>query len=133
MRSLLPLDPTSPVPLWAQLADGLRALIASGQIAPGEAIPSVRELARGLGINPATAARACRVLADEGLVRTRRGAGSVVVEQPARVADERARALAEAARAYAARCRALGVDAEDAAKALEAAWDEASRRDGRTR
>ncbi|MFH1464591.1 MAG: GntR family transcriptional regulator, partial [Pseudomonadota bacterium] len=93
MRSLLPLDPSSPVPLWAQLAEGLRSSIASGQIAPGEPIPSVRDLARQLGVNPATVARACKELADDGLIETRRGAGSVVAPRPARVADERARAL----------------------------------------
>ncbi len=54
----LRIDPALPVPLWSQIEDGLRRRIATGALAPGAAMPSVRELAAELRINPATVVRA---------------------------------------------------------------------------
>ena len=134
MTILLPalrLDPRSPAPLWSQIADGLRWLLLSGQIAPGEPLPSVRELAAELRVNPATVVQATRRLAEEGLVEVRRGAGSFAAVRAASADEARARALAEAAAGYAARCEALGVAPEEAAEALERAWE--ARRPARAR
>lgn len=74
------IDPRSPTPLWGQIAARVRVAVAAGDLRPGEALPSVRELAKRLRVNPATIAQAYRELAREGFVETRHGAGTFVQE-----------------------------------------------------
>ncbi len=74
------IDPRSPVPLWEQIAGRVRVGVASGELLPGQALPSVRELARRLRVNPATVAQAYRELAREEFVETKHGAGTFVLE-----------------------------------------------------
>ncbi len=73
-------DPRSPTPLYAQIAARLRVAVASGELKPGDALPSVRQLAGKLRINPATVVQAYRELEVEGLVSTKQGAGSFVLD-----------------------------------------------------
>jgi len=63
----------------------VKVAIASGELAPGEGLPSVRQLASRLRINPATVVQAYRGLEEEGFVEVRQGAGTFVKE----VADQR--------------------------------------------
>src|ERR1051326_6205326 len=72
------IDPRSPTPLYAQIATRLRVAIAAGELCPGQALPSVRQLATELRVNPATVVQAYRDLEVEGLVSTRQGAGTFV-------------------------------------------------------
>lgn len=75
--------------LWLQLKQQLTWLIASGQVQPGERLPSVRRLANHLGINLHTVRAAYQKLEAEGLVATRHGSGTVVLEyDPFRVAQQ---------------------------------------------
>ncbi len=69
----LSIDPTSAVPLYHQLTEGLRAAIASGALPAEAALPAVRELAAQIGINYHTVAKAYQALESEGLVQRRRG------------------------------------------------------------
>ena len=64
--------------LFAQIREHVRDLIARGMLVPGMRLPPVRALARQLGVNQVTVARAYRELADSGLVEGRRGGGSFV-------------------------------------------------------
>jgi DNA-binding transcriptional regulator YhcF (GntR family) len=66
----------SPVPVYRQIADGLRTLCVSGELKAGDRLPTVRELAADLGVHFNTVAEAYRILADEGwlLLERRRGA-----------------------------------------------------------
>jgi DNA-binding transcriptional regulator YhcF (GntR family) len=73
------LDPASPVPLYHQLAEALRADIADGTIAPGELLPPLRSAAAAWGVNLHTVRHAYRALAEAGLVRTSAPRGSVVL------------------------------------------------------
>lgn len=73
------IDPRSAVPLYAQIASRLRAAIAGGQLAPGTGLPSVRQLASQLRINPATVVQAYRELEREGFVAIRQGSGTTVL------------------------------------------------------
>jgi GntR family transcriptional regulator len=77
------IDPRSPTPLYAQISTRLRVAIAAGELQPGESLPSVRHLASQLRINPATVVQAYRALETEGLVATRQGAGTFVLDVPA--------------------------------------------------
>lgn len=76
------IDPRSPNPLWGQIAARVRVAIASGELRPGEALPSVRELARRLRVNPATVAQAYKELTREGFTETRHGSGTYIREVP---------------------------------------------------
>jgi len=72
------IDARSPTPLYAQIASRLRVAIASGELRSGDGLPSVRQLAGQLRINPATVVQAYRELEVEGLVSTKQGAGTFV-------------------------------------------------------
>jgi GntR family transcriptional regulator len=69
------IDQDSGMPVYAQLAAILRAMIESGEIPPDRPLPSVKSLVQRYGIAQGTAEKAVRVLRDEGIVRTIRGKG----------------------------------------------------------
>src|SRR5207253_9032513 len=95
------------MPLYEQIANRVRVAIASGELRPATALPSVRQLATELRVNPATVVQAYRDLESEGFVEMRQGAGTFVREvAPHARARERARqaaALVRGLRAPAAR------------------------------
>jgi len=72
------LDPKSAVPLYEQIAVRLKAAVATGELRAGDALPSVRQLAGRLRINPATVVQAYRGLEDEGFLELKQGAGTFV-------------------------------------------------------
>ena len=78
MRPLITLNYRDPRPIYEQLKEKLRRMILSGAMAEGEKLPSVRELASQLTINPNTIARAYRELESEGFVYSISGRGSFV-------------------------------------------------------
>ena len=79
----LRLSPSSGVPLYRQLQDQLQALIASGKLAPGSMLPSVRQLAAGLEINMMTVSKVYSRLEAEGVLERLRGTGMRVAERKA--------------------------------------------------
>ena len=79
---MIQIDPASHIPLYRQICDELRRLIALGALKPGERIPTVRELAVSTRVNRNTAARAIQQLENDGVVRTRVGQGTYVEERP---------------------------------------------------
>ena len=70
-------------PIYRQIADGLRALIARGELQEGAQLPPVRQLAGDLGVNLNTVAIAYRELQSEGLLNVRHGAGATVAARDA--------------------------------------------------
>ena len=74
------INPSNGVPVYEQVARQITFAIASGAIEPGEMIPSVREMARELAINPNTVARAFRDLQDSEIIQTVRGTGLAVTK-----------------------------------------------------
>ena len=73
------------LPIWSQLKEQLSAFISSGGMAPGERIPSVRDLAADAGVNPNTMQRAYSYLEMEGLVHSQRTSGRYVDPDPEKV------------------------------------------------
>jgi GntR family transcriptional regulator len=73
------IEPASSVPIFQQIADGVRASVAAGAYRPGDLIPSVRAQALALVVNPNTVQRAYELLEREGLIESRKGSGMVVV------------------------------------------------------
>ncbi len=121
--STLRIDPTDATPIWSQIEEGVRRLVASGSLKPGAPVPSVRDLARDLRINPATVAKAYQRLTEAGVLAVRRGEGTYVAEAPPAMSRaERARILRESAGRYANLAATLGVTRDDAEETFRAAW-----------
>lgn len=104
-------DPRSGVPLYTQLIDQVKRSIAVGALAPGERLPTVKQLAVDLTINPNTVARAYRDLERDGVIETSPGRGSFVrsgsaVQTRKTLTDVAAVALEAAIRD----ARSIGVD-----------------------
>jgi GntR family transcriptional regulator len=119
------LDPALPTPLYAQLAERLRAAIASGELVAGEALPSVRQLAVMLRLNPGTVVQAYRELERSGLVELRQGSGTYVrTLSSSRRAAEQSVVAARLANEMLARGVGLGLSGEDLLKALRTALGE---------
>ena len=72
------IDTESPVPPYRQVAAFLRGRIESGELAPGRRLPSIADLVQDYGIARTTAAKALRVLIDEGLAEVSPGMGTYV-------------------------------------------------------
>ena len=85
---LLRIDSTNGVPLYLQIAKEVKHSIAIGSLKPGEQIPSVREIALQITVNPNTVAKAYRELEARGIVETRRGTGTFVSEKITDVTQE---------------------------------------------
>ena len=118
-------DATLPTPIWSQIEEAVRHLVASGALRPGNGLPSVRDLARELRINPNTVAKAYQRLAEAGILETRRGEGTFVADRPpAMPPAERARLLREGATRLAMLAVNLGAARAEAVSALQAAWPE---------
>jgi GntR family transcriptional regulator len=115
------IDPRSPTPLYEQIAARVRVAIAAGDLGPGDALPSVRALARELRINPATVVQAYRDLALDGFVEIRHGQGTFVQDVPRYVREEERAAQAEKlVRKLLQDAARLGITAEDIAQVLAA-------------
>jgi GntR family transcriptional regulator len=80
---LLTIDTKDRRPIYQQVADGIKSLIARGQLQEGAALPPVRQLAADLGVNLNTIATAYRELQTEGLLTVRHGSGAVVASRRA--------------------------------------------------
>jgi len=98
------IDPAGHVPIYLQIADGIRAAVAAGVYRPGELLPSLRAMATEVHVNPNTVQRAYDELEREGLVYSQRGRGLFVADRGDLSAQSRAgdgvrRALDEAIRA----------------------------------
>ncbi len=85
------LDIQSGVPVYRQLMDQIRYYVASGTLAPGDQLPSIRELAKNLTVNPTTIVKAYGELDHEGVVELRHGRGVFIAESPPAWPKERRR------------------------------------------
>jgi GntR family transcriptional regulator len=111
----LTVDPSDAVPLWKQIEENVRRLVASGALRPGAALPSVRDLARELSINPATVAKGYQRLVDAGILAVKRGEGTFVADKPpAPARGEREKELETGALRYASLAVTLGAPPEEA-------------------
>lgn len=104
------INPSSGVPLFRQIVKEMHAAYLQGLIQPDEQVPSVREMASRLGINPTTVVKAYDCLENEGLIVRRQGQGAFVVGQarPLRP-GERGELLSQLASDLAIEGRRLGV------------------------
>jgi len=137
----LKLDFRSSEPVTGQICEQIRLLILSGQLRPGDQLPTVRQLAADLRVNFNTVARAYRQLDEEGLISTQHGRGTFVIGPPAEAAAElRHEAFLVLTQRFVTQATQLGFDAQTILERVvevlrraennTAASDEASRTTG---
>src|SRR5208337_3940394 len=108
------LDLHTGVPVYRQLIDQVRAGVASGTLTSGDQLPTVRQLAVDLAINPNTVMRAYRELELGGLLETHQGTGTFISDKKLeKKSAERERQLSQMASEVAARAGAAGFTVED--------------------
>ncbi len=118
---MLSINYKDPRPIYEQVRDALRQLILSGAIAPGEKLPSVRELAASLAINPNTIQRSYRELESLGLINTVPGKGAFAATDGV-AAHQRIQELIHQLTAAVQELMLLGVSRTDVISAVEAAY-----------
>jgi GntR family transcriptional regulator len=102
------------VPIYLQIVNQVKYLIASGRLAPGAELPSIRVLAEQLVVNPNTVARAYRELEQAGVVSTKRASGTYVSNAGSPLARaERMRIITERVDALMAEGRHLGLSTDE--------------------
>ncbi|HEX6307675.1 MAG TPA: GntR family transcriptional regulator [Longimicrobiales bacterium] len=113
------IDPRSPIPLYEQIAARIRVAVAADEYRAGAALPSVRQLAASLRVNPSTVVQAYRDLERDGFVEVRHGAGTFVRAVEPELRDrERARQARALVRALLADAARLGIGVAEIARAL---------------
>jgi|SRR6185436_10961479 len=117
---LVNLDPNDGRPLYLQIMDEVRRAIVAGTLRAEDPLPSVRELAAELVVNPRTVSQAYQELEREGVVYVQRGQGTFVSPSVRRGAGERRRTLArEVAKRALLEARRNGLDAEELVTAIQ--------------
>ena len=108
------LDTSSGVPVYRQLIDQVQAGLATGTLEVGHQLPTVRQVAVDLAINPNTVMRAYRELELGGLLETHQGTGTFIADKKLeKDSPERERQLGQMAQEFAARAGAAGFTLED--------------------
>ena len=108
-------------PIYRQLKERVIAMMLEGELKPGDALPSVRQVAAEYQLNPITVSRAYQELADEALVEKRRGLGMYVTEEASKklLANERERFLTEEWPMVLERIARLGLRADELLKSAQ--------------
>ncbi len=124
------INPADPAPIWKQIEEGMRRLIALGALKPGAPVPSMRDLARDLRVNPNTVSRAYQRLTEGGVLAVRRGEGTFVADQPAQPRkSEKHEMLRDAALRYVSAVVATGAELNEAVEAVESAYEKLVRQE----
>ena len=110
-------------PIWTQLVAEFSRRIVTGDWAPGEKMPGVRELAADLGVNPNTAQRALAELERRGLCRSERATGRFVTDDTALIDSVRADLATGAADEFIARVLGLRMAHEQARALIDTRWE----------
>jgi len=129
---LFTVDPQSDVPVYRQLMEQVRFLIASGQLAPGDELPSTRALSSELGVNPMTVSKAYSYLERDGVLERRPGLPLVVkAVDDGQLQVRKADLLRENLAPIAVMVRQLGIGKEEALRILGDMLDDAQREEER--
>jgi len=127
---MISVNPSEAIPIWKQIEDEIRRLIALGVLEENDTVPSVRELARQLRVNPATVSKAYQQLMAQGILTVRRGEGTFVSSSiPQLRRQERRQLLNNAARRYTGLAVTIGSPEDEALGEIERAWDEINHED----
>ena len=128
---LIAINPSDPRPIYHQIMDEIRRALVVGTIASDDSLPSVRQLAGELRINPNTVQQAYRELEREGLVHVKRGLGTFVSGVPSGRSERKELARSLATRALREAHR-HGLSADELVEAVRGAARDEERRHGET-
>ena len=123
------LDFRSGIPIYVQIIDQIKHLVATGVLRPDDQLPTVRQLASDLRVNFNTIARAYRMLDEDGVISTQQGRGTYILDQPSPEAAERVRqeALEGLTRRYLMDAARLSYSPEEVSEIVQLylrAWQE---------
>ncbi|HTW24101.1 MAG TPA: GntR family transcriptional regulator [Candidatus Baltobacteraceae bacterium] len=110
------------LPRHQQIVYAAQKAIVSGQLRPGDTFPSVRALSRELKINPNTAHKVVTQLADDGLLETRPGLGTVVATLPEATSSQRTQLLGDEIEELVVDAKRLGIDLQDVLASVSDHW-----------
>lgn len=120
---LFAVRPESPVPIYEQITTQIVFRIAAGDLGPGELVPSVRDLAQRMLVNPNTVARAYQDLERLGVLEAKRGRGMEVTDAGPALCDQRRRAIVcERLRDVLREAVAGGLTVEDVQELVQQEW-----------
>jgi len=119
---ILNVNTTSPVPPYEQIREQISSMVGSGVLPSGTRLPTIRQLARDLGLAGGTVARAYRELESNGAIETRGRHGTFVLGVDSKASPDASGLLEEAARSLVMRARQLGADQERTLAALRSAF-----------
>lgn len=111
-------------PIYAQLLERIQLQIVSGIYAPGDKLPSVRDLAAEASVNPNTMQKAFAELERSGLIETKRTSGRFVTEDKNMITQIRTQLAKEEINAFIAKMKELGFEKKDIITLLSAATEE---------
>jgi GntR family transcriptional regulator len=122
------LNPASGIPIYRQLVEQVRRLVAGGQLSPGTELPSVRELALAHAVNPMTISKAYSLLESEGLLQRNRGRPMTVTAGRKAQASltQRTKQLAPQAEHLVLAARQLELDRSELQALIERIWESKS-------
>jgi GntR family transcriptional regulator len=113
------LDLKSGVPVYRQVMDQVLVAVAAGTLAPGDQLPTVRQLAVDLSINPNTVVRAYKELEIRGFLSTQQGTGTFITSQPVRIDEvQRQETLSRRVAEFVARMSSDGYTVAEIAERL---------------
>jgi GntR family transcriptional regulator len=115
------IDYRSGVPIYVQIVEQVRQRVSTGELLPGDQLPTVRQMATDLRVNFNTVARAYRLLDEAGLISTQQGRGTYIWEGPTEetLKQLKKKSLEELARNYLDEAGRLGYSLEDALEELK--------------
>ena len=114
----------SELPIYGQIREQIAAQVLSGEIPEGTVLPSIRKLAKELGVSVITTARAYQELEAEGYVATMQGKGSIVLPMDsAMLREQQLRKVEEALGTAIASCKRAGISKEELVEILETLWN----------
>lgn len=123
------LDLQSGVPVYRQIIDQVTGGIAAGSVRPGDQLPTVRQLAVDLSVNPNTVIRAYRELEIRGVLETHQGTGTFIGHQKVQRDDaERRRRINQIVGEFVARAGAAGLTVDDLIEQLQDIQSEAGKK-----
>ncbi len=121
IETITELDFRSHVPIYVQLVDRIKNLVASGTLGPGDQLPTVRQMAAELRVNFNTIARAYRILDEEGVISTQQGRGTYVLEPmpPERASRLRSAALEGMTKSFLEHAHQVGFKPDEVTTVLD--------------
>ena len=120
MTMNLEIDFRSGIPIYLQVVERIKERLASGQLQPGDQLPTVRSLALELRVNFNTIARAYRIMDESGIISTQQGRGTYILEMPSPevIGSMRAKALEDLTRRYMEDAERLGAAPDELKRIL---------------